>query len=184
VRQRIIDAARPLFLSRGVLDVSMDDVALAAGLTKRTVYKHLDTKEKLLEAIVEASHAQAEALFSAALASAAPFADRLRGIFSALVSVHRASTPQFFIELEQEYPALGRRMAQNRKKQIGRLVDALRTAQKNGDARADVPAPLALELLLTSINHVRSVDTLKRSEVSQDQALQAVFELFLSGILN
>jgi AcrR family transcriptional regulator len=52
-RERIIWAAKSMFLEKGFDAANMDDVAARAGTTKPTVYAHFETKEALFAAVVE-----------------------------------------------------------------------------------------------------------------------------------
>ena len=52
-RERIIWAAKSMFLEKGFDAANMDDVAARAGTTKPTVYAHFATKEELFAAAVE-----------------------------------------------------------------------------------------------------------------------------------
>ena len=52
-RLHILDAAETLFYEQGVEHTSMDQIALKAQVSKRTVYNHFDTKEMLFDAIVQ-----------------------------------------------------------------------------------------------------------------------------------
>lgn len=52
-RQAILDAAKCLFLKLGYEGSSMDVIALAAGVSKLTVYNHFNDKETLFIAAVE-----------------------------------------------------------------------------------------------------------------------------------
>jgi AcrR family transcriptional regulator len=52
-RRRIIDAAYGLFYRKGFLRVSVDAIAEAAGVTKRTLYDHFTSKDELLRAVLE-----------------------------------------------------------------------------------------------------------------------------------
>lgn len=52
-RQSILDAAKCLFLELGYEGSSMDSIALAAGVSKLTVYNHFNDKETLFIAAVE-----------------------------------------------------------------------------------------------------------------------------------
>lgn len=52
-RQRVIEAAYDLFYRDGFHRVGVDAVAEAAGVTKRTLYYHFDSKDALLAAVLE-----------------------------------------------------------------------------------------------------------------------------------
>ena len=49
----ILEAASDLFKEHGFSDVSMDSIAERAGVSKRTVYNHFESKDALIEAIVD-----------------------------------------------------------------------------------------------------------------------------------
>ncbi len=51
-RATIVSAAYKLFRRHGFARVSMDEVAHAAGLTKRTLYSHFASKDALLESVL------------------------------------------------------------------------------------------------------------------------------------
>jgi TetR/AcrR family transcriptional regulator, mexJK operon transcriptional repressor len=51
-RQAILDAATQVFLSKGYLGTSMDEIAALAEVSKQTVYKHFADKEALFNEIV------------------------------------------------------------------------------------------------------------------------------------
>lgn len=47
-RTAIADAAVALFIERGFVETTMDDVALAAGVSRRTAYRHFPSKDDLV----------------------------------------------------------------------------------------------------------------------------------------
>ena len=47
-RKRILESAYRLFRRQGYNRVTMDDIAAAAALTKRTLYHHFTSKDQLL----------------------------------------------------------------------------------------------------------------------------------------
>src|SRR5689334_25326361 len=71
-QQRIVDAAYALFRRKGYTRVSMDEIAAAAAVTKRTLYYHFTSKDHLLAAVLEAQH-------HLALAAFRTFGDKLSG---------------------------------------------------------------------------------------------------------
>jgi hypothetical protein len=50
MREKIIHKSADLFLSYGFKSVTMDDIANALGISKKTIYLHFDNKTKLVEA--------------------------------------------------------------------------------------------------------------------------------------
>jgi AcrR family transcriptional regulator len=77
-RKRILDAANGQFRRRGYSRVSMDEIASAARLTKRTLYYHVASKDALLTAVLEAQHRLALDAFRT-------FGDRLSGSAEAII---------------------------------------------------------------------------------------------------
>ncbi|WP_371134710.1 TetR/AcrR family transcriptional regulator [Pseudomonas sp. Q11] len=47
-RERIIDAAKALFMEQGITRVSVDAIAALAASTKMTVYRHFESKDALV----------------------------------------------------------------------------------------------------------------------------------------
>src|SRR5918911_3683012 len=52
-RRRIRTAADALFLARGYTDVSMDEIARAAGVARQTVFSTYGSKAKLLKEVID-----------------------------------------------------------------------------------------------------------------------------------
>lgn len=50
MREEIIHKSTDLFLSYGFKSITMDDIANALGISKKTIYQHFDNKTKLVEA--------------------------------------------------------------------------------------------------------------------------------------
>lgn len=62
-RQKILQTAYKLFRRSGFFRVGVDEIAAAAGLTKRTLYYHFTSKDALLAAVLEAQHERTFAAF-------------------------------------------------------------------------------------------------------------------------
>lgn len=55
-RTKIIEAAYALFFERGYARVGVDEIAAAAGITKRSLYGHFDSKDALIASVFERHH--------------------------------------------------------------------------------------------------------------------------------
>ncbi len=84
-REKILTAAYTLFYRRGFARVGVDEVAAAAGVTKRTLYDHLRSKDDLLEAVMQRQSDLALARLRAwGLREAASAADLVEALFDEL----------------------------------------------------------------------------------------------------
>lgn len=66
-RQHIIEVARQLFAEHGYQGTSIDQVVIAAGVSKPTVYNNFPTKLSLLHAFLEGLTGELEAVYQAVL---------------------------------------------------------------------------------------------------------------------
>ena len=55
-RKQILDAAYESFYRKGFTRSSVDEIAAAAAITKRTLYYHFESKDQLLAAVLETQH--------------------------------------------------------------------------------------------------------------------------------
>ena len=52
-RQKLIDIARQLFAKRGVANTTMNDIAVASGKGRRTLYTYFNSKAEVYSAVIE-----------------------------------------------------------------------------------------------------------------------------------
>jgi AcrR family transcriptional regulator len=84
-RDRIVSAAAKLFYGEGIRAVSVDAVAEKAGVTKRTLYYHFDSKDELIAAYLEGRDQPNLALFQRWYAEAEGGLDaKVKAIFDRL----------------------------------------------------------------------------------------------------
>jgi AcrR family transcriptional regulator len=80
-RAKIRESAYGLFFERGYFRVGVDEIAAAAGVTKRTLYSHFESKDALIAAVLQHQHERAQAAierWARSLSTASPAAiDRL-----------------------------------------------------------------------------------------------------------
>ncbi|MFK3779165.1 TetR/AcrR family transcriptional regulator [Agrobacterium sp. NPDC089420] len=133
--ERIIDAATTLFATRGFAGTSMEQVASQCGAGKDTVYRRFPSKVALFEAVVEHAHGRAVARLGNLPMAEGDALERLRTLLRELLHIN----------MEPDLIALKRitfseAVVFEKKGAIppqpdpimGRLVDAVKTAQEAG----------------------------------------------------
>ncbi len=86
-RLRILNAATNLFYARGIRAVGVDAIAAEAGVTKRTMYKHFESKDVLVTAYLEAKDEPVlKGLIDSIAEAPGDVADRVAAMFEALAT--------------------------------------------------------------------------------------------------
>ena len=151
-RRRILQSAHKLFRRRGYARISMDEIASATRVTKRTLYQHFESKDALLSAVLQTHHELALIAFET-------FSDRLTGapneiinaLFKALIDW--ADTPRWagsgFTRLVIELADLPGHPARTIARRHKAIHEA-KLAELFEKAKASRPQELAREVMLLS----------------------------------
>ena len=110
LRDRIIEVSSDLFMSNGCKNVTMDEVAAANGISKRTLYEHFKDKTNLLEECLLMMEEKMKMLGEKAFSGS-------KSIIELICLEHESQSDmminmriRFFEELKKYYPALYEKM--------------------------------------------------------------------------
>lgn len=156
--QRILAAAVSLFSSRGLNDVSMDDIAQAAGVSRSSVFNHFGSKALLLDAITARSISAYRDLLDQALNDEhTPTPALLSGLYGALaqgLEASRALYRELFPEIRKVSLGLDQEGEARRLRQDAMII--LTAIFRRGQARGDVTATCAAETLTIAFDSLLS----------------------------
>ena len=131
-RAAILDAATAVFLRRGYLGTSMDEIAALAAVSKQTVYKHFADKESLFTEIVIGTVNQASDPVFEVVKSLDPshdieadLRDLARRLLAAVMQPRVLQLRRLVIGEAGRFPELGRTFYERGPE---RTIDALRDA--------------------------------------------------------
>ena len=88
-RQAIVDAAAQLFLERGFGAVSMDELAEAAGVARRTLYNQFASKEEIFREMLQRISGQLEHAFPPGIETEGDVEDVLHAIAQVILELHK-----------------------------------------------------------------------------------------------
>jgi AcrR family transcriptional regulator len=182
VRERIVAGARPLFFNNGFRSVTMDDVAAALGMSKKTLYSHFPGKRDLIEAVLHHKMADVDLAMKSAV-SPDHFPDQLAGLLACIQAGSAEIQPAFMRDLQKEEPSLFEIVRSARTSMIqnhfGKLI---RMGQASGHLRRDLRVELVIDMLIGAVNAVAYPQKLMELDMTPRQALTAVLSVFLDGI--
>lgn len=184
-RQRIIAGARRHFLAQGFRGVTMDDLAVELGMSKKTLYAHFASKVALVEAVMRHKFAEVEAEL-AALDSAqkTDFASMLHAMLSTLQKQTSEIQPPFLRDIRTEAPDLFRLVEEKRADLIERYFGKLfREGRRTGMIRKDIPTWLIIEIMLAATRSLVNPQRLLELELTPKIAFSAIITVMLEGVM-
>jgi AcrR family transcriptional regulator len=138
----IVLAALELFTRYGYRKTSIDDVAQAAQVAKRTVYLHFENKAAVFLAILEYLGVQVRERCAAGERAAGTPVDRLTGLLDAYFGMgfDLFSKSEHMPELEETFSRLARsRIGELNAEYANRLEQFLRSLEKTGEIGGPPP---------------------------------------------
>lgn len=156
-RRRIIAAAEQTFTTRGYATASMDDVVLACGMSKKTVYELFSTKEQLFNDLIAAALTDVPSLHldpAALPGGEAALREVLRVMAVFILSPRQVALARLVLTESPASPELGiiyyeKAMVRGR----SLLVEAIRRIGGLGPAGGTPPEELADLLVGSLVGH-------------------------------
>jgi TetR/AcrR family transcriptional regulator of autoinduction and epiphytic fitness len=125
-REAIVDAAQRLVLERGFGAVSMDDLASAAGVARRTLYNQFASKEEIFREMLRKVADQLEDALPPGIETQGDVEDVLRLIARAILNLHERPGYLGFLRMvaadSRQFPWIGEAFAAVMDPQTERLV--------------------------------------------------------------
>ena len=125
-REAIVEAAERLFLERGFGSVSMDDLAVAAGVARRTLYNQFSSKEEIFREMLLRVSGQLEDAFPSGVETQGDVEDVLRLVARMVLGLHRQPEYLGFLRMvvadSRQFPWIAEEFATVMDPQTERLV--------------------------------------------------------------
>jgi AcrR family transcriptional regulator len=178
---RLLAVAVEVFIERGYDGTSMGDLARATGLSKSSIYHHIESKEQLLRLAVERALGALFAVLDEDGAKAERAVDRLRYVLGREVQVLCAELPYVILLLRVRGNTPTERWALEQRRKFDAQVRAMvEEAAAAGELHSDLRPALAERLVFGMINSI--TEWYRPGRANVDELEQTVVELALAGL--
>jgi AcrR family transcriptional regulator len=184
--QRIVAAARREFLAHGFRGVTMDDLAAALGMSKKTFYAHFPGKTELVAAVLRDKLAGVDAALTEIVtrSDGGDFSRTLGLLLGCIQRETQELQPAFLRDLRREAPELWKLVEDGRAEIIGRhFTKLLAGGRRAGRIRRDVPPRLIIEILLAAAQQIVNPVRLEELNLTPQSALESILAIVLEGAL-
>jgi AcrR family transcriptional regulator len=149
----LLAVAVQVFTERGYDGTSMEDLARATGLSKSSIYHHVEGKEQLLRLALQRALEPLFAVTEEPAARTGPAIARLEHVVRREITVLVEELPYVTLLLRVRGNTGTERWALDRRRAFDRFVtDLAAAAQAEGDLRADLDPAVVARLLFGMIN--------------------------------
>jgi len=187
-REQILDAALAVFSRKGVFATRIADIASEAGIAYGLVYHYFRNKEEILNTIFEERWARVTELLERAEREGENPRAQLRGAVEVFISSYR-DRPQVVELLLLEFSRMSKFLEPIHIDQIGRafgvVTRIIEHAQKTGEVRDDLPAPLLMLVFLGGIQLILQSEAFGNARLPEgfeDHGADTVVDVFWSGV--
>ncbi len=181
---QIVDAARKYFLRFGYSRVSTEEIARSIGRSKKTLYKHFETKEALLHAVLARVDSEAQREITDLLSDrSGDRLDRLRSMLTA-VAVHMASTHQVLLaDLRASSPELGQQAWSERRGALALLLTpVLSEAMSEQVVRSDLPIDKVLGIFFSCVEGMATPMDVAQNAQAPGEIFGPLISLLVDGL--
>ncbi len=159
VRQRLLSEATRLFADRGFESTSVQEIVVAAGVTKGAMYHYFDSKDDLLHEIYgRVLRMQMERLTKIA-DGPGTVSERLHAAAADVVETTTDNLDDskiFFRSMHLLAPETQKTVRAERRRYHERFRDLVDEGQREGAFRSDVPAEIVVDYFFGSVHHLGS----------------------------
>jgi AcrR family transcriptional regulator len=181
---RLLTVAADVFTERGYDGTSMEHLASASGLSKSSLYHHIESKEQLLRLALERAVEPLYAVVEEPGATTGRAVDRLAHVIRGEVRVLAARLPYVTLLLRVHGNTDIERWALEQRRAFDKVVASLvQQAVDEGDLRPDLDAATTARLIFGMINSLVEWWRPARGGVETDAVAAQVEQLVFRGLL-
>ena len=184
MREKILEGAHQLFVQYGVRSVSMDDVARAISMSKKTLYQHFENKDDLVTEVVKLHLDDEKFQMDEIVRQSDNAIEELFNLSKCMRAMFKIN-PSLLYDL-QKYHAPAWEIYQKFKKEflISRIIDNLERGKSDGNYREELDPRVIAILRIETIQMVFNDHVFPLSSFDFIEVQVQVFDHFVHGILS
>jgi len=180
-RERIITECNKMLMSVGVTSMTMDNVAHACGISKRTLYEVFPDKRTLISECIRHQHECKNAEVKEIFEHAENCFVAMFQVYQRAKSMYENTSVAFVNDIKRLYPDIFERHIDNEKVTVNGLANVLRQAQDEGLVIKRINPEIAAYLFVMSMREMHNSNNATKYGFKLSDLFEHVFISFLRG---
>lgn len=185
ISERLLMTAMQEFMQYGFSRISMDDLAIRMGMSKKTLYKYYPSKEELVKAVLELRKQRVGELMSF-IETKVPkhaFGEKIVQVSQKVAEFLSEIQPHVMFDLKKSFPHIFDDFDTFRKASIVKgFTIALNEGRASGVFRDDIPIELAVHMHLTLISTMMNPEYLSSQQYTPLQVFTMILRCTMEGL--
>jgi AcrR family transcriptional regulator len=182
IQDRVVAFSRERFYAEGFSKITVDEIAASLGMSKKTFYRAFDSKDALIEFLVEEKLNYIHANVHRILGAKRDFVEKLTEIMSFLAAQVSQMAGHFMYDVQRFHPHVWERVDSFRHTHIiDAMTKLLKQGEREGLVRASLNQRLFLLVFMAITDGVLKPTILAHESFSADDAIRQVMNLLFVG---
>ncbi len=183
VRARIIEEATRLFFQYGIRSITMDEIAVSLGISKRTVYETFKDKTELIHTCLRDLIRRRDERRQEVISSSANVIDAIFTSMQDGIKAINTINPLFFHDLKRYYPVIWKTLyEENKEKHYNLTYTQLRKGVNEGLFRKDIHIGIVSKLFHEQMNLISDESIFPREQYELTDLFKNLMINFVRGI--
>ena len=184
MKEAIEEKATVLFFQRGFKNVTMDDLAMSMGISKKTLYSHFENKLDLVKRCAQHIFDQACLEIENVKQQAEHPIQELYSVKSLVLKYFANETTSPIYQLQKYYPEVYNHIKNQEYDRMGGLVkNSLKEGMASNLFRDNIDVDFVSRLYLIGIGGLRDIDFFPPSKYQIKQVIENYLEYHLRAIV-
>ena len=183
IREWILERSTDRFLSEGFSNFTMDEIARDAGVSKKTLYRLIPSKNKLILMVLDHQIEIIENKQRIILEdSNMSFKARLEAMFRIVSEFYSSIRAKSLQDIERLSPEIWEMVRQRREGALDRIIRLLEEGRIDGQIRNDISSKFLGRYFQSTIDSLISPRVMMEEDMTPNQLLDITLSLMFNGI--
>lgn len=181
-KERIIQECNSMLMSVGPSSMTMDDVARACGISKRTLYEAFPDKRTLIGECVRRQHQIKNAEVKEIFETSSNCFEAMYKVYKRARKMYQSTSVAFISDIKRLYPDIFDQHMESEKVTVNGIANVLRHAQDEGLVIKRINPEIAAYLFALSMRELHEKSNFDKYGFKDADVFDHVFISFLRGV--
>jgi AcrR family transcriptional regulator len=184
IKEKILHKAEEMFLQFGFSRVTMDEIAVELGMSKKTLYRFFPGKEQLLKEMINGMKCKFEDFVQELWGNTEiSFLEKLKNLMNYISHQPSAFRGPLSQDLQKNFPLLWEEINESRKNHsLNKFNLLLSEGIQKGAFRKDVDQQIVVLLFMNAFQGILNPDVLSQLPYTANQVFESIIKVMMEGI--